>query len=294
MSACNALTAKSRRCRGYAQPNGVCHMHQGFFEPQRFYAFTQKHCDFFSDLYQRDRVIGAMRSPCFQKSPYYMTQMLKDAENQESQWSRGSAAYLYEIYVKAGVVDPYTLPPLWKRYINTKLDVLRYTAPHNRTEPMMMMISNEYFKPFFKDTPIQETVGFVLRHLALEGTWRANIPNGYAITDEMWPFILSAIFISVPAEQFLALNREEIMATLDKAAAHPALHRCRWNTPLRDRVVELLSVHTQIARNIIRTNKAPQKEEIMAAAWHPDRFMDWCLDLEELAGLRESLACMMP
>lgn len=42
----------------------------------------------------------------------------------------------------------------------------------------------------------------------------------------------------------------------------------------------------QIKRNA-KTRLAPYHEELVAATWHPDRMMDWCIDIDEVAEFAE-------
>jgi len=263
--ACEALTGRCHPCRGYAQPNGLCHLHQTFFQPERFFTFVSKHCDFIQATQKRDWVIRAMKSRLFEPSIYYEEQIKEGYKNNTDAWRRGSAMYLYELFVKSEAMAPYAIPSLWKHYIANRIDILRYTAPHNRTETMMQTICIEYFKAFFRETPIQETLMFVLRILLLSNT----------LTNEILPFILTTLFVSIPPYQLICLNREEIIASLNR------LSSIKDFGPFLSITLPIMDAHYTVALNIVKYKGATLKEDSIAAAWNPDRFMRWCLTVDE-------------
>jgi hypothetical protein len=291
MSACNALKRNGHPCRGYANHStGVCHMHMRFFEPTHFFTFAKRCCDPWQTHEERDWLIRAMRSKSFRNDPYY-AEMISSmaADPPPGTWRAGSAIYLYEVFVKAGVIAPCTNPRIWRHYIKNRLDVLRYTAPHNRTEPMMTLITNEFFKPFFVNTPINKTLAYVFRYIA-----HTDRRFGNTITDAMWPFIISAILVSVPPQQLITLNREEFFKAVDGFAKQPAAHSNVWSGHLKQRLTDMVNASWEVARNMVRIKADPLKEEIVAAGWHPDRFLRWCVDVEELADMHAGWGLPMP
>jgi hypothetical protein len=282
---CNALTKRLHPCRGYPQKGGLCHLHQGFFDPKNFYEALHKHASYFMSYKQREWIKRAMLSKNFDRHAAYVEWIKADIALESNPWRKSCAAFLYELFLNAGIVEPYSIPGLWKRSVYNKLDILRYTSPENRTEKMMIIMSRQFFQPFFTSTPINETLWIVLRYVAL-AYGQAPVATGVpGISEAMWPFILNAIMTSISDRQMVELDRAALVERLDKIAAVPSNHS-PWTGTLRETVIGMLSLRVELAKKSLAIRHEPLGEEIREVAWQPERFLAWCADIEEASRIQ--------
>ena len=284
MSVCEALTKNGHPCRGYGMPVGkghLCHMHRDYFTDHK----VDKHLTEIITPYMTDTergwILRTLRSPLYHRNSKWFIHHLHSLEGDEYH----RANMLYELYVVAGAVAPMASLQFWRRCITALLRSLGYQqvyyaetrsiSPHRG----IAWFTQRYLRPFVNGLPHH----LVLPYLLISMRTPFDICTQFAAAPlatrkgcsaQIWREILTHIVPLMPASAMMCANLEPILARID--AEHQDDPDSIWWVPgVREHLLSTLKSRQLEGRAATKGRMETLREELMAAAWHPDRVFRW-------------------
>lgn len=291
MPACNALTRTGHPCRGHgvhvvnsAGAEGyLCHRHTDYFKARRpdqhvvdlVYAFM-------ADT-ERKWIIRMLRSPLYERDTARTLSDLKPIMlNEQNSAARG--VYIYELYVHAGVVAPLASLPFWKRSLQYALRIIGYCCKVNPADGSIMFPDDEFqglvtmlFRHLFKGLPANVVLHYFLDFMRQPMDTRAPLVSSSIkarASAEIWRRLLDEVLPFMTHRCLLGYPLEGLLQRIDeKHAEHPA---STWRYPgVREHLEAALKGIQSVQKMAARARQEPLREELMMAAWHPDRVERW-------------------
>ncbi len=278
---CCALRRDGHPCRGYGQPteyssHPLCHRHRNFFREDRPVNLLFGLASIFQTQPERQWILRVLQAPHFQWTAAH-THRLTALSISEDWYERDCAAYVYDLVIRAGIMNPYSnFPELWERQVKRNM---RTVAVCTR-EPLPTyyhQIIRDLLGPYFQNANPIFTLGRLL-------TMRIPIPLNNAnvdISGMMWRDTLTTLMEFIPTRPLIGYPLNEFFQRLaDKAGRmthitpFPAIRPALWRDEgLREFTHQLLKQAQATARQQFKQRIGPLKEELVAHVFHPDRVM---------------------
>lgn len=283
MPVCHALTRNGHPCRGHGAPD-LCHMHRDYFT---YHKADQEVTDLvnpYMTYTEREWLIRMLKSPLYKADPKWLVEHFKGlaAWTQHSMTQR--AIYLYELYVLAGVLQPFASLQFWRLSVASSLRVIAYCGSYN-AETNCMEFSSDFpsrvsrlFRHFVKGLPPHIVLPYLLSFMGAPFSMtrddELSLAQRMECSAQIWTAVLDTLLPTMSARAMMAYPLDTLLAKID--AVHADKPQSIWHMPGMHLYLAIRLKAMQLAeRKAAQERFAPLCEELMMAAWHPTRVERW-------------------
>jgi hypothetical protein len=261
----------------------LCHRHTEYFQAARPDQHAASLVYSFMDDRERGWIIRMLRSPLYERdnarTMIYLKPMMEGRRNDAQ---RG--VYLYDLYVKAGVLAPLSSLPFWKRAVQYGLRVLGYSCTVNPADGSVVFpahfggLVTTMFRHLFRGLPTNVILHYFLDFMRQPLEMSPPVGYGPALQAracaEIWRRIVDESLPLTAHRCLLGYSVEGLLGRIDeKHAEHPA---STWRYPgVRQHAEAALKAIQCAEKKAARARQEPLREELMMAAWHPKRVERW-------------------
>lgn len=288
MPICHALTLAGHPCRGYgctvSTAAALCHKHTDYFTGDRPDQHIAKLVYIFMTEDERRWILTMLRSPLYTRDVTRITAFLNSYLTSNTEAGIRRAYSIYEMYLKAGVLSPTSIPHLWKRGMNQAVRKAGYSCIPSRLDgsvsipPYFPQAVKLHFEHFCKGMPPSLLFPHFLESMR-DSTLMNFIlpPEGELIVRasvHIWKVLLPILLTLTSNRQLVGYPVEQILRKID--ARHTSYPDSIWRIAgVRDCLATALRAEQLRQRVIARQRIDPICEELMAAAWNPQRVQKW-------------------
>lgn len=271
---CSALTVKGHPCRGYGtlcegvRPAvALCHRHRNFFDGDKVFETVSKFSNPWQTHAEKRWLIRMASSPLFQWKPQYKETILAKFSG-DSLFQRHRAAYIYDIFVRAGAISPTLIKPLWYDRVMQQLKIVQFCVLEHRTSPITIPMILDLLEPYFRGVGLRK--GVIILFSLMGKTAFAEGLADPEVQVIFWKRVTDALLPRMDGQRFVGESIEAFLAELDKG--HKERPRSHWHTSgVREAVEGCLRILQMEERARLKQRVGTFKEELMMNRWHPLR-----------------------
>jgi hypothetical protein len=264
-------------------------MHADFYDdPRTLYEIIEKNRIYLHGSNEQRWCIDALTSPTM-KDPIKkkimhnivykaLATIYPDASNaiaappQPNLALRRGGRIMYSIFVKAGILEPMEILPIWKREVHSILDILQFSLVHPAPQKWSTVhtVFLNGLVPYLKGAKPAYTISYLLRLMGLNGF---DKQNGYPqeVISTMWQNIFELALKHISLRPFLGISVETYVNPVVEYHRADCPHSQLLNDELRRSIIEMIRAAASQELKKIGDKFDAIKEELMAEMFKPAR-----------------------
>lgn len=287
--ACEAFTQKFRPCRAYADEDGLCSKHKYWYQNMKWFDFLEKHIEPYTSaakLLWAKRVLRSKHATGnIDAIEARVLGLCDHMRTTTSARKRARLSQFYELLAETGRIRPLLIPSIWRKNVTAHIGIAVDNVIAGTREALVRDI---VYRTIFKTWIAGDSVAVVISALlGLLVNFTETLDNDPAPIIRTYQYIIDCMDLNeiayIDMDSRYEIVEKGIKDLFERVT--PVDQEDRRTYDVLHEICAIIDNRRRELRDTLKADRLPLKEDIMAAAWHPDRMAAYLaqgVDLETL------------